>query len=134
MKRNDLLFASNEEIRSAVDRLDVYKTTCSKKNFELRQQATGFTYQEHGGLQDKDLRDIVKPAEQFVHDWQHGIFNNGMSNVLAYLFSTRFRLQPHRLLYTENVAITATHGVSQGRSISPRKSSQERRDFEDGSP
>ena len=86
MKRADLLFASNEEIRGAVDRLDLYKAACTKKDFELRQQAIGFTYQENGVLQDKDLRDIVKPAEQYVHDWQHGIFNNGMFNVLAYFF------------------------------------------------
>ena len=87
MDRSKLLFASNAEICATVRRLHAYKATCSNKDeFKLRQQAWGFTYQEHGVLEDNDLSEYVKPADQFVHDWQHGIFNNGMFNVLAYLF------------------------------------------------
>ena len=96
MDRSKLLFASNAEICATVRRLHAYKATCTNNDeFKLRQQAWGFTYQEHGVLEGNDLAEYVKPADQFVHDWQHGIFNNGMFNVLAF-FSTPLRRKLNR--------------------------------------
>ena len=72
--------ATNDDIKGAVKRLNAFKLTDSAKNFELRQQAIGFTYQQRGLLSDPDLESIIAPADQYMHDYMHCIFSSGVFN------------------------------------------------------
>ncbi len=75
----DLAFATNSDIRGAIRRLQAHKLTDSPKVFKKREQAIGFTYQEHGLLQDPSLETIVNPADVYCHDWMHGMMVGGAS-------------------------------------------------------
>ena len=80
-----LQFATDADIRRTIDRLAGFKATDSKQDFQLRQQAFGFTLQEHGILNDPELKGIVNPASQYCHDWMHCIFASGVFNIVVFL-------------------------------------------------
>ena len=45
----------------------------------------GITYKTYSLLTDRHLRGIIKPVSQFMHDWMHGMFANGIFNILLCL-------------------------------------------------
>ena len=78
-QEDQLVFASDADIYGTLARLRHRRTTCSAGDFQLWQQACGFTYQEYSLLTHPDLGPgIVKPTQQYCHDWCHclmvGIF------------------------------------------------------------
>ena len=85
---DQLRFATDDCIRAALRRLEAFKVTETKGDFKLRQQAIGFTYQEHGVLQDPSLVGIVFPVSQYCHDWMHCIFASGVFNIIVLLCFT----------------------------------------------
>jgi hypothetical protein len=82
VQASDLVFASDDDIRSAVVRLAGHH---GEHDFENRQKAAGFRHEPHGLMLDRALDRIVLPATQFCHDWMHAIFVNGCFNTLVYL-------------------------------------------------
>lgn len=82
---SEMDMATDEDIIGTLDRLAACKPTLSKAMFELRQQAVGFNYSPHSILQDKGLREVVRPVSQFCHDWMHAIFVNGVFQTVTHL-------------------------------------------------
>ena len=81
----ELSLASNADIKGAIARLKAFKLTESKTNFKLREQAIGFTLEDHNVLTDPALDDIIEPADQFCHDWMHGLLSAGVFNIICFL-------------------------------------------------
>ena len=77
--------ATNRSIRDTIKKLDRCKVTDGAGDFKLRQQACGFSWHEHGLLNDDTLEDVVLPADQFCHDWMHGLFSTGVFNLIVFL-------------------------------------------------
>ena len=94
LHEHELVFANDADIHATIERLSSFKLTSSAGDFKLRQQAMGFTFQEHALLFAKDLwdRGIVKPAAQFAHDWMHGLFSGGVFNIMVVLFMAKLAL------------------------------------------
>ena len=84
IRSDNVNLASDADIRGTVDRLAARAGTMSNPRFELLQQAVGFRHEPHGILRNESLRDIVKPASQYVHDWMHCICVTGVMNIIIY--------------------------------------------------
>ena len=41
----------------------------------------GFTHMQYSLLTDMTLDSIIQPCSQFMHDWMHGLFSNGVFNI-----------------------------------------------------
>ena len=82
---DQLRFATDEDIRSACDRLKEAKANMSATNFKLYEQVVGINLNEAGLLFDEALVDIVRPCSQFCHDWQHCLFVSGVFHTTLYL-------------------------------------------------
>ena len=80
---HQLCFATDRSVRATLNRLAAFKLTDGSTAFKLRQQAIGFTYQEHGVLQEAKLTDIVLPVSQYCHDWMHCLFAGGVFNIVV---------------------------------------------------
>ena len=75
----DLRFATNDDIRGAMRRLEAAKAA-GADDFDLLQQAVGFTLNPNNILLDRELDRIVYPADCMMHDWMHLIFVQGIFN------------------------------------------------------
>ena len=69
----------------SVDRLGQLSGTVSNKEFSLRQQAIGLSYQPHGLLSDVLCRKHIQPVSQYCHDWMHGIAVGGVLNTSVFV-------------------------------------------------
>lgn len=74
----------DDDIRGSVDRLAARRLTLGIGNFKLLQQAVGFNDEPFGILRNDRLRDIVKPAKQYCHDWMHALMVSGVMNVVLW--------------------------------------------------
>ena len=54
------------------------------------QQGLGMTYHPRAILLDRALDDIIDPVGVYVHDWMHGIFVDGVANLLVFLLLEEF--------------------------------------------
>ena len=102
MKESQLLFASNEEIAASIQRMKRKAMELSQGDFARWQQAAGMNYEPLGLLFDDDFKDIIKPANHFVHDWVHcllvhGVFQSLMSWLLQSAAAVGLHL--HEALY-----------------------------------
>ncbi len=82
---SDLDFATNEDILGAARRLASKAGTEPAQRFALRQQAVGLRHEPDGLLLDRELAQIVRPAQQFCHDWMHAMFVHGVFNTVGFL-------------------------------------------------
>ena len=82
---DEMDFATDQDIRGTVARLQLAQATTSKAQFEQLKQACGFNLAPHGILLDTRLMDIVMPASQFCHDWMHCIFVHGVFHTVMHL-------------------------------------------------
>ena len=67
-----------------VSELDVATSAELKEAIRLiheRRGTLGFTYMGYNLMVDRELDDIVQPADQFMHDWMHCIFVSGVWNI-----------------------------------------------------
>ena len=85
MFKDVALPATNTSIRDIIKALDRFKVTETVGDFKRRQQACGFTWQRDGLLNDNSLEDLVHPADQFCHDWMHGLCSSGVCNIIIFL-------------------------------------------------
>ena len=81
----ELDLASNDEIRRACRMIADHKATHGSHRLEARQTKLGFTWHPYNMLLDPELDDVVKPADQFMHEWMHCIFVQGIWNLLLNL-------------------------------------------------
>jgi hypothetical protein len=78
-------FATNDDIQGSMARLRHKSATLSPRGFDKWQKASGFNYEPHGLLQDAALESVVKPADDYVHDWMHALFVGGVFQTVMFL-------------------------------------------------
>ena len=82
---------TNEALWESVDELQdmsrlVAEKRMTKKYFEMTQKACGITFNPHGLLADKTLRDLFKPLDMHTEDWSHVYLCHGVGgDELAHL-------------------------------------------------
>ena len=86
----DLLLASDRQIVAAARRVSE-RAAGPSDGFGDFQQAFGFTYHKYNILVDEQLKGIIKPASQYMHDWMHTLFVHGVFNTVVFLFSVRLK-------------------------------------------
>ena len=82
---DELDIASNSDIRAACRRVHHYRAIDYAPRFAKRQTENGFIWHAYNMLLDHELDDVVKPADQFMHDWMHCIFVQGVWNLVMNL-------------------------------------------------
>lgn len=90
-KKADLVLASNQEVFASFDRLAARQSTCSSKDFKAWEQASGWTYTEHGIMACQPLRAYFLPVTMFMHDWMHAMCSSGAMNTAVYLILEAFQ-------------------------------------------
>ncbi|CAK8996686.1 Uncharacterized protein (Fragment) [Durusdinium trenchii] len=75
----DLCLNSNTDILASWDRMSSRAASdMPKGEFKLWEQASGISWSSHALLACKELRHVMMPADQFCHDWMHGLLSNGV--------------------------------------------------------
>lgn len=84
-KYSDLVIVQDQELLDSYARLDAKKHTTTSKQFEHWQKATGWTWSKNALLLSQPLleKGLLKPCQQFCHDWMHGILQ-GTAPVVLY--------------------------------------------------
>ena len=74
-KYSQLKLTTDQEVLQSYAKLDARKATCTKTDFDMWQQATGWTHSHLALLLDAELKsmDLLKPVAQFAHDPMHGV-------------------------------------------------------------
>lgn len=74
-KLSQLVLTTDDQVLQSYAQLHARASTCTKQEFEMWQQATGWTYSHKAMLIDDELlaRNVLKPVSQFCHDYMHGI-------------------------------------------------------------
>ena len=85
IRRAELVASTDAEIKDAARRIAHYHGLENATQFKLREQVIGFSFQPYNLCTDAELDSIIQPASQFVHDWMHGLFANGVFNDLLWL-------------------------------------------------
>ena len=81
----DLHLSTDDEIWDSWTRLAERKATCTSKQFEQWQKASGWTFSSAAIFSAARLRPYIKPAMMFMHDWMHGCLSNGTLGIAAWL-------------------------------------------------
>jgi hypothetical protein len=97
---NELDFATDDEVRGTVARLNGYKMSDNKGKFKLREQALGFTWGPYNMLSDPDLDHVVNPCQQFCHDWMHMMVASGLFQLVLHLLLEALEAAGIRNVYT----------------------------------
>jgi hypothetical protein len=82
--------ASSNELRKVARYIASKVGTMGVDAFTELQQSLGVTHHPHAILLDRSLDEIVQPTEILMHDWMHGLFVDGIANVLVYLLFEAF--------------------------------------------
>ena len=84
---NQLVLTTDAAILQSYATLDQKRDRCSKKEFDLWQQATGWTWSAKALLLDQSLlaRNVLHPVSQFCHDYMHGVLQ-GTAPIVLYHF------------------------------------------------
>ena len=84
-KYSDLVLVEDQELLDSYAKLDARKRTTTSKQFEHWQKATGWTWSKNALLLSQPLlrKGLLKPCQQFCHDWMHGILQ-GTAPVVLY--------------------------------------------------
>ena len=85
-KKQDLVLASDSEVFASWDRLRDRQATESAADFALWQQACGMTFAEEALLSSVVLRSSWQPVTAYMHDYMHGMLQNGCLNIAGFLF------------------------------------------------
>ena len=84
----DLRLVSDDDIWDSWSRLSDQRGRCSQKDFGLWQQATGWTYSSESIFSEPLLKNVIRPASMFVHDWMHCCLSNGTLSDSTWLLLT----------------------------------------------
>lgn len=80
-KVSDLKLSSSNELLASWDRMEARASSCSQTEFKMWQQATGISWNPFSVVACKDLRHVLRPQEQYVHDWMHCLLSNGLLGI-----------------------------------------------------
>ena len=90
IKKADLVQATSRDMRRAARHLESQVGTMSLADFTELQQALGITHHQLSLLLDRSLDEIVDPSDAYLHDWQHGLFVDGVVPITVYLLFEEF--------------------------------------------
>ena len=84
-KYSQLVLTSDAEVLQSYAKLDAKKTQCTKAEFDMWQQATGWNHSSKALLLDQDLKSMgqLRPCSQFAHDYMHSILQ-GVAPIVLY--------------------------------------------------
>jgi hypothetical protein len=83
-------FADDNDIRGTIDRLKAKRVDFENKKmkageFATWQKAIGLNWEPDGLLMDSEIADFLKPTKNYVHDWMHSIFVQGVFHTVMWL-------------------------------------------------
>ena len=93
IKWDGLVPSTNDDVRRAARFLASQRGTLSSAEFKELEQSLGVTYHPRALLLDATLDNIVRPVEVYVHDWMHGIFVDGVFNIVVFKYFEHAREQ-----------------------------------------
>eukprot|EP00438_Fugacium_kawagutii_P025109 Skav213458 [mRNA] locus=scaffold837:805945:808133:- [translate_table: standard] len=85
-KVSDLKLSSSSELLASWDRMEARARSCSQAEFKMWQQATGISWNPFSVVACKELRQVLQPQEQYVHDWMHCLLSNGLLGIALVVF------------------------------------------------
>ena len=91
--------ATDDSLRSVARYLQRKRPLLGNTAFTDRQKALGITHIDKSILLDRSLDTIVKPVTQYMHDWMHTLFVDGVVNVMVYLLFEAFISDDRRDIY-----------------------------------
>ena len=91
--------STDDAIRTVARYLERKAGTMLPTPFSRLQQACGITHARRSILLDRSLDDIVKPTTQYMHDWMHTLFVDGVVNLVVYLLFEAFIADDRRTIY-----------------------------------
>ena len=68
----------SEEMFASWDRMQVRYNTCNAGEWKRWQQATGITYSPEALMACPELRHLLDPVTQWMHDYMHCLLSNGL--------------------------------------------------------
>ena len=85
-KRKKFIIRENDDVFKIVDDLHRDFMRLGKKTtaFKNKERDEGFTYTPGGLLLDKEIRDVYKPVDHCIRDWQHIVCQDGVANTHVY--------------------------------------------------
>ena len=126
-KYSQLVLTSDAEILQPYAKLDAKKTQCTKAEFDMWQQATGWNHSSKALLLDQDLKSMgqFRPCSQFAHDYMRSILQGVAPMVLyQWLCAMEEGFQEYGLAWrlTSNFGFSQELGsASMLEHISPRR-------------
>ena len=82
----DLVAATDADLRNVARYLEAsFAIMGPGVNFRELEQALGQSHSPHGILLHRGLDHLVKPCTQYMHDWMHTLFSDGIYNMVVYL-------------------------------------------------
>ena len=73
--------ATDESIWKTYDNLEAKCQTLTRTTFQHLEKASGFTFNQHGLLADRELRNYVGPATTYTMDWLHNFLCHGVTSL-----------------------------------------------------
>ena len=77
-KHAQLVQHSSEEMLASWDRMAARYQKCTAKEWHAWEKAAGISYSPEALLACPALRHVLKPTEQWMHDYMHGLLSNGL--------------------------------------------------------
>jgi hypothetical protein len=99
VKEEDCELSTDNGLRNVARYLERKAGTLTQTAFENLQKALGITHLPYSILLDRSLDDIVKPSCQYMHDWMHTLFADGIANLLVYLLFEAFITEDRKQIY-----------------------------------
>ena len=90
IKLNELTPMNGRSLRVNARYLAGQKAVLNTEDFTELQQALGLTYHPHALLLDPALDELFDPCETYMHDTMHGLFVDGVANLVMYLMFEAF--------------------------------------------
>ena len=88
-------------MRRAARHLESQVCILKPADFTELQQALGITHHQHSLLLDRSLDEIVDPSDAYLHDWQHGLFVDGVVPITVYLLFEDYFQSGKKDIYAE---------------------------------
>ena len=89
---SDLRLTTNEELLDSWKRLIAKAHEETHEQFKLREQATGWCFSSEALWSSAKLEGVLKPVDNWVHDWMHALVSNGIYDKAVYLLLEKLRL------------------------------------------
>ena len=89
---SDLRLTTNQELLESWKRLMVKVNEETQEQFKLREQATGWCFSSEALWSSRKLEGVLKPVDNWVHDWMHALVSNGIYDKAVYLLLEKLHL------------------------------------------